>query len=266
MKLTTAFLLLILMGDAAMAQSAFHYIRIGDIDGFGFRDTTGMVRPYGAIGPGPADTNGNGRLERGEFLPDLDGGGSLWWGGNDEFDNREPSEIADRNHRCAGCKNVGTGTRGAIWTDIALSTASDATPWPDTDGPATPNNAVFVFDFTVGKNAIAAGTRIFFNILFGDYDVYPAEIRVTFSGGRQEILRIPNRREEGLDGAIQAKTAFFGFDRVFTKRTDGDWQGYVKIVFDAPEEPWTAFDYVELSIRAEVTRFFGPRIPAPAPS
>lgn len=257
MKLAAAILALVLSGSAAMAQSAFDHIRIGDVDGFGFRDTAGMVRPFGAIGPGPADTNGNGRLERGEFLPDLDRGGSLWWGGEDEFDNREPSEIANRNHRCVGCRTIGGATRGSDWTDIALSTASDATPWPDADGPATPNNATFVFDFTVGQNAIAPGARIFFNILFGDYDVYPAQIRVTFSDGPEQVLQIPNRREEGLDGVIQAKTAFFAFNRVFTKRADGDWQGYVKIVFDAPEEPWTAFDYVELSLRAEVTRLFG---------
>lgn len=257
MKLAAALLMLILFGGAAAAQSAFHVIRIGDVDGFGFQDTSELVRPFGAVGPGPADTNGNGRLERGEFLPDLDGGGSLWWGGDDEFDNREPSEIADRNHRCTGCTTVGGATRGSIWTDLALSTAADATPWPDANGPATPNNARFVFDFTVGKNAIAPGARIFFNILFGDYDVYPAEIRVTFAGGREQVLQIPNRREEGLDGAIQAKTAFFDFDKVFTKRADGDWQGYVQVVFNAPEEPWTAFDYVELSIRAEVTRRFG---------
>ena len=80
---------------------------------------------------------------------------------------------------------------------------------------------------------------------------------MTFSGGPEQVLQIPNRREEGLDGVIQAKTAFFAFNRVFTRRADGDWQGYVKIVFDAPEEPWTAFDYVELSLRAEVTRLFG---------
>jgi len=256
MRLAVILLPFVLLGDMAMAQSAFHHIRIGDIDGFGFRDTSGLVRPFGAIGPGPADTNGNGRLERGEFLPDLDQGGSLWWGGNDEFDNREPSEIADRNHRCTGCTAIGGATRGSIWTDMALSTAADTTPWPDANGPATPNNATFIFDFTVGKNAVASGAQVFFNILFGDYDVYPARIRVTFANGADEILEIPNHREQGLDGAVQAKTALFAFEKVFTKRQDGDWQGYLKVIFDAPNEPWTAFDYVELSLRAEVTQLF----------
>lgn len=238
---------------SAAAEGAFRHIRIGDIDGFGFRDTSGLVRPEGWIGPGPADTNGNGILGKGEFMPDLDRTGSVWWGGADEFDNREPSETANTNHSCVGCKSIGPATRGSIWTDLALSTASDAAPWPDADGPATPNNATFVFDFVVGSNAIATGAPVFFNILFGDYDVYPAEIIVTFAKAPPRALQIPNRRERGLDGAIQAKTALFDFSKVFTRGPEGDWHGFVKVEFVAPNEPWTAFDYVELSLLAEVT-------------
>ena len=49
----------------------FQWIRIGDIDGFGFSPTRGLSRPIPGVGPGPADTNDNGLLEPDEYLPDL---------------------------------------------------------------------------------------------------------------------------------------------------------------------------------------------------
>ena len=62
----------------AQAES-FQSIRIGDADGFGFTSTAVLARPIQGVGPGPADSNGNGVLEPDEFLPDLnrDGGSGM---------------------------------------------------------------------------------------------------------------------------------------------------------------------------------------------
>lgn len=61
-------------GEAAMAQSAFQHIRIGGIEGIGFRDTTDTSKPFRAVGRPPADAADNRRLERDE--------GSLFFSGH----------------------------------------------------------------------------------------------------------------------------------------------------------------------------------------
>ncbi len=74
--------ILTMLSVAAPAQDrgeAFRRIRIGDADGFGFAATTGLYRPIRGIGPGPADSDGDGVLRTGEFLPDLNGDGAVWW-------------------------------------------------------------------------------------------------------------------------------------------------------------------------------------------
>jgi len=38
------------------------------------------------------------------------------------------------------------------------------------------------------------------------------------------------------------------FNEVFTKNDAGGWDGFVRVVFVAPNDPYTAFDYVELSL------------------
>ena len=225
---------------------AFKRIRIGDPDGFGFASTKGLLRPLRGLGPGPADTDGDGVLERNEFLPDLDGDGGVWWRSDDNFDNRSDREIADKGHRCVGCSAVGAKTRGSNWTDLALSRSSLAKHWPDADGPETPNNATFVFDFTIARGRIAPGAQIFFNMVFADYDVDPALISVRFAKAPPRVLSVAHQGD--LDGLIQARSAILRFGEVFTRGPNGDWHGYVVVVFDAPYEPYTAFDYVELSL------------------
>jgi hypothetical protein len=48
------------------------------------------------------------------------------------------------------------------------------------------------------------------------------------------------------------RTASLKFDEVFTADSEGNWHGRAIVVFDAPSDPFTAFDYVELSLAAEV--------------
>jgi hypothetical protein len=247
--------------DAGAAEP-FHRIRIGDADGFGFTDTRPLKRPVMGVGPGPADVNGNGVLEPGEFIPDLNGDGRAWVYGGDNWDNRSDDERADRNHRCQGCLAIGPETRGSIWTDLTLSESSDAKPWPDADGPAIPNNATFTFDFTVAKDAVFPGSRIFFNFVFADTEVDPAVLCVSFAHAPPRELNVLNQRDFDRDGWIQAKTAYLNFDEVLTPTEDGKaWRGWVRVVLDAAWDPYTAIDYVELSLFAAVSRL-DPRRPS----
>ena len=57
---------------------------IGDIDGFGISPTTGLVRATPAPHTHPADVDGDGLLEPGEFLPDWNKNGSTAVGAGDD--------------------------------------------------------------------------------------------------------------------------------------------------------------------------------------
>lgn len=241
-----------LAGETAHAQS-FEWVRIGDADGFGFTNTASLSRPIQGVGPGPADTNANGVLEPEEFLPDLNRDGGVWYRGEDNFDNRSDAERADTGHACQGCLAVGDKTRGSNWTDLSLSPTAPDDAWPDLNGPATPNSAAFVFDFTVDADAIVQGTRLFFNLVFGDYDIDPAVVFVRFKDAQPQVLRIPNQRIRNVDGLIQARTSRLPFNDVFTRDGDGNWHGFLTVIFDAPIDPFTAFDYVEVSLDAGVS-------------
>ncbi|MBT3990547.1 MAG: hypothetical protein HON14_14515 [Rhodospirillaceae bacterium] len=258
MRALLSFVIVAFMVNSVAAEP-FKNIRIGDQDGFGFTKTKGLLRPAlrnslgfdfeGKPRRSPnskwADTNGDGVLRQGEFLPDLDGDGRVAWFAGDDFDNRAPEEMVDRNHACRGCLAIGDGTKGSIWTDLALSTGASGYNWPDA-GPERPNNATFVFDFTVKGDQIAAGSLIFFNLVYGDYDIIPAIVGVEFAHAKPRVLEIENIGPD--DGLIQARSAVLNFKEVFTADDQGNWHGLVQVVFDAPLEPYTAFDFVELSL------------------
>lgn len=241
----------IIMLPGVALSEPFRFIRIGDADGFGFTDTSQLVRALPGRRGVPADTNGDGVLGEGEFMPDLNHDGGVAWTSQDNFDNRSPEEVADRAVECEGCLSIGRGTMGSNWTDLALSASAPNVNWPDRDGPRPPNNAIFVFDFKVAGNSIARGSEIFFNLVFGDYDIDPALVGVQFRNGRRRVLSLANQGP--LDGLIQGRSAVLAFDDVFTSDGEGNWEGLVRVIFLAPADPYTAFDYVELSVFGLVT-------------
>ncbi len=232
---------------AAAAQAEpFDYVRIGDDDGFGFTDTARLVRAWPGPETFPADSDGDGRLGENEFLPDLNRDGGVAVFSQDNFDNRSADEIADRGHSCVGCLSIGDRTRGSIWTDLSLSASAPPANWPDADGPQPPNNAIFVFEFTVGRDDIPEHSQIFFNLVFGDYDIEPALIGVQIRDGTVRTLSLANQGPL-LDGLIQGRSTVLEFDEVFAEDEDGNWAALLTVVFFAPDDPYTAFDYVELS-------------------
>lgn len=179
---------------------------IGDVDGFGI-DPTGLVRATGAPHPSPADTDGDGIIEPGEYLPDWNRNGSTAIGSNDSFDFRSAAELA--------------ATDGAQWTDYAV------------EGSGAAHGATFSFTFAVPVfGEIDFGVDHFINFVFGDYDVVPASITV------DGVTVALTTQGGGRDGLVQAAFATVPWSAM----TDGQ----VVIRVNAPNEPYLAFDYALL--------------------
>lgn len=181
---------------------------IGDIDGFGISPTTGLVRADDSHKL-PADTNQDGRISPGEFLPDWNKDGHVSVGGKDNFDRRSEDEKQAKH--------------GAQWTDRALT------------GDGAANGAQFIFDFTPPARG-QPGYEVdhFINFVFGDYDIDPASIKVD---GVKVPLTVQSKNKDGL---VQIAYAMVPW----TSMTDGR----VIIEVIAPNEPYLAFDYALLDI------------------
>ena len=146
-KQISALALLALLGSAQNAGAIT--ILSGDVDGFGFTSPN----DYENAQNGDPDTDGDGLIEAGEFLPDLDNDGHVQYYGNDQFDNREADEKSS--------------AVGAQWTDISLE---DYYNYPGTgwfgDSPA--DDVVFTFLFDVPEVGDADyGVNHFINFIFG---------------------------------------------------------------------------------------------------
>ncbi len=231
-----------LLATSATA-APFDLIRIGDVDGFGFTSTSGLVAASGA----PADTNGNGILQQTEFLPSLNGNGSVATNSGDDFDYRSAAESGG-TAPVTGNGFVDNGSTGVDWTDFSLSTSAPSAWFPD-GSAARPNEPVFIFDFSVAVGDIDPATaQLFFNLVFGDYDVTPADIDLTFASAPGRTVGLTTQGG-GQDGLIQAATTTLSFAEVFTfDALNNEYDGYLQVQFDAPNEPYTAFDFVELSL------------------
>jgi hypothetical protein len=94
--------------------------------------------------------------------------------------------------------------------------------------------------------ADVTGADLFFNALFGDYDVVPADITLTFASAATRTLALTTQ-PGAADGLIQASFANLAFGDVFTSDGSGGWNGFLRVDFIAPNEPYTAFDFTELS-------------------
>ncbi len=247
----------VLVASSSYAVS-FEAIRIGDVDGFGYGIAAGFL---GADG-NPANKDGAGVLATGDLLPDLNKNRVLATGAGDDFDNRSAAEAS--GSFLTGVGFTDAGSTGSEFTDISLSTSYvtssnsnkvyDANT--DTYGaggtfpalpPSVPNQPGFLFDFFVATGDVTAGSQLFFNLVFGDYDVTPASVRFTRADGTtftQGVTRQPSTQ----DGQIQAAFVALNFWDVFTAGTGG-FDGFLDVDFVAPNEPYTAFDFVEISVR-----------------
>ncbi|MCK6457762.1 MAG: PEP-CTERM sorting domain-containing protein [Phycisphaerae bacterium] len=236
---------------SAMAATAnaqiFDYIRLGDVDGFGYGAAPGLV---GANGQ-PANRDGVGVLNDGDLLPDLNMNGFTQTGQGDDFDNRSMIEKTGLYVEGNGFSDF-ANTTGSQFTDISLSTSFDTTFPPPNDFPSPPsftlpNQPGFIFDFFVLANAVDPMTPVFINVVFGDYDVQPAML-VLRRADLTEFSVALIVQPPGEDGLVQAAFAQLTFADVFAPKGLG-YRGYLEVDFDAPGEPYTAFDFAELSVR-----------------
>ncbi|NIP30326.1 MAG: hypothetical protein GTO02_09625 [Candidatus Dadabacteria bacterium] len=176
---------------------------IGDDDGFGI-DPLGLVNYLGA----PADTNGNGIIEPGEFLPDWDLDNVVDTS-NDDFDERSFLEELS--------------AFGPVNTDVSLSTSSGIGP---------PDGKSFIFTILVPEQCDADfGVDHFIDFVYADYDNFPANIVVD---GVSHALNL----EEEQDGLVQTI-------RVPVPWVDL-LDGMVEVTIDAVNEVYFAVDYVLL--------------------
>lgn len=209
----------------AVSASALTML-IGDVDGFGF-DTPNA---YNSAQGTPPDTDGDGIIEAGEYLPDLDGDGSSHVTRHDEFDNRSTAES--------------NSTVGAQWTDISLESFYNGF------GASPADDAFFYFDFsfdipTLGDSDY--GVAHYVNLLFGDYDVTPMHISV-----------------DGVDLNLTPQNSNVDNGLVQLAYVEVPWasmlDGAVEIDIIAPNEPYIALDYAFLSTENEA-----PPTPNPEP-
>lgn len=128
---------------AHLAPASAVTLQIGDVDSFGFTVSPALLDAQG----NPADTDGDGALEPGEALPDLNGDGAVLVN-SDEFDNRSAAEKADANAR---------------FTDVSLATSTQA------DDPGAFADAMFTLAFAVPVLGDADfGVDHFLNFILGD--------------------------------------------------------------------------------------------------
>lgn len=240
MKSLASALIVTLLTTGSAAATPFEFVRIGDQDGFGFTGIGNLQAANGAL----ADTNSNGLLQQTEFLPDLNNDGKSQT--LDNFDNRSAAETSDTGS-FSGTGYTDLGSTGSKWTDIGLSIKYQGSDFPDPGGPIRPNNPAFDFRFHVGAGDIVEGSTIFFNLVFGDFDVTPATVDLTFASAAARTIAL-TVQGGGQDGLIKAATSTLQFSEVFTSDAVGGWIGLVHATFNAPREPYTAFDFAELAI------------------
>lgn len=234
-------------GTGIPVPGAFRVIRIGDVDGFGFGDGSGLTAAYG----GPANQDGKNILTTGDFVPDLNGDGKISnRDKGDPFGNRSDAEIAGNFTTGIGFTDL--GSKGSEYTDLSLARAfvyetspTFGKPFPGGHPNKLPYKPTFEFNFTVEKDKLPADTPLFLNVMVGDYDVKPAEVIITSADGTAETQELTASAKGKKDGRIQAAFIPLEFARVFSDR-GAFWQGSLKVEFNAPKEPYLAFDFVEI--------------------
>lgn len=84
----------------------------------------------------------------------------------------------------------------------------------------------------MSKAVIPTDTQLFFNLVFGDYDVKPASVKFTDVNGKsfkKAVKVLPTK----VGSAIQAAFLELGFNQVFKDKDANPWLGSLKVDFVA---------------------------------
>ncbi|MCA9257928.1 MAG: cadherin-like domain-containing protein, partial [Planctomycetales bacterium] len=235
--------------------TGFQFIRIGDADGFGYVDGWGLNPstnlPWkNALGQ-PVNVDGVGALATGDFLPDRNEDGQVASGSNDDFNYRTAAETAGT--AVDGVGFIDQGTTGSQFTDLSLSTSYDQTFTGNADFPAPPSSQLpnqpgFHFEFFVANGDILAGSNLYFNVVFGDYDGGAAQVQIR--SGVKTLQTSLNNAQLGLgeDGGVRAAFAVLPFYDVF-QPVPGGYAANVDVDFLASTDAYAAIDYAEISTK-----------------
>ncbi|NER29613.1 MAG: hypothetical protein F6J89_18825 [Symploca sp. SIO1C4] len=172
-----------------------------------------------------------------DLLPDLNGDGLVNSG--DEFDNHFDKEAA------------GTLTTGSSFTDTG-STGSDYTDISRTSS----NQPGFKFNFKVAKEKLPFDTQLYLNVMVGDYDTegsseYRLPVTLKTVDGTPLTGELETSSKGEKDGRIRSASLPLQFNQVFidgdTNGEVGYWLGSLEVDFQAPNDPYNAYDFAEIS-------------------
>ncbi|NEP02315.1 MAG: VWA domain-containing protein [Symploca sp. SIO2E9] len=222
-------------------------IRIGDVDGFGYGDGAGYTAAYGKS----VNLDGQGTLTLRDFLPDLNLDGQVAINSGDDFNNRSTEEAAGSLTTTTGTWFIDTGSTGSDYTDDSLVRE-------EADDPAV-NPPSFKFNFKVAKDKLPDGTttELYLNVMVGDYDTefnnneFRIPVTLKTANGLTLDGKMVTSAKGSKDGRIRSASMPLTFYQVFV---DGDsngeagyWLGSLEADFPIPEDPYTAFDFAEIS-------------------
>lgn len=125
----------------------------------------------------------------------------------------------------------------------------DGNPMTDDEGEIKKSKIPlpgFTFDFEVAEGDIVKDSPMYFNLLFGDYDVKDAKVQFTTANGSFTKELTKQQNSKGQDGLIQSAYVELNFDEVFSQN-GSVFDGYLEAKIIAKDEPYLAFDYAELS-------------------
>ncbi len=201
--------------------ASFNAIRIGDNDGFGVNPTAGLCKADGVSScSGPADTDGDGLLEVGEYLPDLNLDSQI--NALDDFDNRSAEGITGQ-----GFSDISSS--GSLFTDSGLEHQAGIS---------------FIFDFSVAENDINAGSALRLRIAHADQE-YAIPVQLTL---QDATVTSPGNLSITTLGLIEYQDFLLNFSDVFGALNAGAYHGALRVdLLTSEVEPFVAFDFVELA-------------------
>ena len=267
--------LLVMACGMVNVNRADMFIRVGDVDGVGFMTGTAPGNgeadwPFnswntsldGSCSGGqllnaegdPINADGVDVLQSGDYLPDLDCTGAMGYmgcsAGSDEFDNRSADDWGNSLVEEFGFQNI--GSEGSQYTDVAIGPHGNAWYWNECPDGGTVDsicgvNPIFHFDFQVLKTDIDEGQTLYVNLLIGDYDVNPGEVRYRDRYGKVHIANLSTLDNASAnDGELQAVTAELPWSTVMADGGPNFYHGLMDVELHLPSEPFIAVDYAEI--------------------